>query len=413
MLEAAGSVDQTNNYVFEVIPMIATESVAKTLSYWSTGNGDNTMITLWNPADEPQNLKFVLSFAGGDGQYTVPIHLNARETCSFNISTIINTPTPDEDGNVIPPGTHEGRAEIMGANGENEHILIAMDEGVYNVQKATCQNPYCQTCQGAVDSWISANPFYVPTGGSTNLVFTVQYKSGTKYNHTSIAGWSSSNNSIATVSSGTVHGLVSGSVNMTASDEGVPDYSYYCYSSDPDSTCPTDTGQQAEAPGNSEAIPVNFQTFQEVPLPDGTLQFSYTWQSSTGNLADIASCLVGETVYYPGTTDPYVWPTPMVQQTRNPTPLYVPGNNSGSNSTTAGLGDYNKPPASYSKPYSTASFNATQTLQWECPNYNGGNYNRFVPDITISRAIFLDTDGKWKYTISKSGYANKATLPNQ
>jgi hypothetical protein len=28
------------------------DSVAKNISYWSTANGDDTMITLWNPADE-------------------------------------------------------------------------------------------------------------------------------------------------------------------------------------------------------------------------------------------------------------------------------------------------------------------------------------------------------------------------
>jgi hypothetical protein len=250
LLEATGSVDQTNNYVFEVSPMGTMESVAKALSYWSTGNGDNTMITLWNPADEPQSLKFVLYFAGGDSQYTVPIYLNGRETRSFNISTIINSSAPDPDGNVIPPGTHEGRAEVMGANGENEHILVAMSEGVYNVQKATCGNNYCQTCQGAVDAWILANPFSVASGGSTGLTFTVQYKSGTQYNHTSIATWTSSNTSIATVSAGSVRGASPGAVSMVADDSNVPDYSYMCYSSNPDSTCPTYTGASASGGGD-------------------------------------------------------------------------------------------------------------------------------------------------------------------
>ena len=242
------------------------ESVAKTLSYWSTGNGDNTMVTLWNPADEPQSLKFVLYFAGGDGQYTVPIYLNGRETRSFNISTIINSSTPDADGNVIPPGTHEGRAEIMGANGENEHILIAMSEGVYNVQKATCGNNYCQTCQGAVNSWITASPFTVANGGNTNLTFTVQYKSGTQYNHTSVATWTSSNSSIATVNTGTVHGASPGSVSMDALDDLVADYSYICYSANPDSTCPTYTGQEATAGGNVTQCPTSVSLENTAPI---------------------------------------------------------------------------------------------------------------------------------------------------
>lgn len=43
--------DQSGTYVFAVRPMAILESVAKSMSYW-TGNGDDTMVTLWNPADE-------------------------------------------------------------------------------------------------------------------------------------------------------------------------------------------------------------------------------------------------------------------------------------------------------------------------------------------------------------------------
>jgi hypothetical protein len=124
---------------------------------------------------------------------------------------------------------------------------------------------------------------------------------------------------------------------------------------------------------------------------------------------------VGETVFHPGTDPNYVWPPPMVnvRQTPNPTPLYVKGNNTGPNSTTAGFGDYNKPPDSYSMPYSANGFQATQLLQWECPNLNGGNYTLLVSSIPINRRVFLDTDNKWKYEITKSGYVNTVVLPNQ
>src|SRR5262249_22027738 len=48
LLVAGSSVDQTNTYVFEVNPRAISESGAKSLGYWSTGNGDDTMVTLWN-----------------------------------------------------------------------------------------------------------------------------------------------------------------------------------------------------------------------------------------------------------------------------------------------------------------------------------------------------------------------------
>jgi len=54
---ASGSVDLKNTYVFAVTPVAIKESVAKTLSYWSTGKGDDTMVTLWNPADQAHLTK--------------------------------------------------------------------------------------------------------------------------------------------------------------------------------------------------------------------------------------------------------------------------------------------------------------------------------------------------------------------
>jgi len=63
LLLAAGSVDQTNTYVFEVVARNVSESGSKSFQYWSTGNGDDTMVTLWNPADEAQDFAFTLFFA--------------------------------------------------------------------------------------------------------------------------------------------------------------------------------------------------------------------------------------------------------------------------------------------------------------------------------------------------------------
>jgi hypothetical protein len=78
VLMASGSVDQKNTYVFEVLPKAVLESASKNLAYWSAGNGDDTMVTLWNPADEAQDFVFTLFFSGG--HYDLPIHLEARAT---------------------------------------------------------------------------------------------------------------------------------------------------------------------------------------------------------------------------------------------------------------------------------------------------------------------------------------------
>jgi hypothetical protein len=53
---AAGSVDQTKTYVFEVIPRAVGEGGSQALCYWSTANGDDTMVSLWNPPTKPRTL---------------------------------------------------------------------------------------------------------------------------------------------------------------------------------------------------------------------------------------------------------------------------------------------------------------------------------------------------------------------
>lgn len=138
LLMAAGSVDQTNTYVFEVASRGAVMSAGKNLSYWSTANGDDTMVTIWNPADEAQTFIFRLIFAGG--HYDDVMTLGPRATRMFDVSEVIAGAGADPEGNIIPAGVQEGSAKIVGLEADNQHILVAVDAGVYNVRKATC-NP--------------------------------------------------------------------------------------------------------------------------------------------------------------------------------------------------------------------------------------------------------------------------------
>ena len=243
------------------------ESVAKSLSYWSTANGDDTMITLWNPADEAQDLVFTLFFSGG--HYNFPVHLGPRATGAFNISEIIHNQIPDDEGNVIPASVREGSAEIRGPKGENQHILVSMDGGTYNVQKATCGN-YCFTCQGAVEFFVTANPFAVAVSGQTQLTFTTQYHSGTQYNLTATSTWSSSNTGIGTVNAGLVTGVGPGSLQINVFDDSTPDYFHGCVAGEPDMYCPWETGGGGGSPGTVTQCPnsVSLANTTNIPLED-------------------------------------------------------------------------------------------------------------------------------------------------
>jgi hypothetical protein len=215
LLLTSGSVDQKNTYVFEVRPVGVGESNAKSLGYWSIGNGDDTMVTLWNAADEAQDLVFTLFFTGG--HYNFPIHLGPRATNTFNISEIVHSQIPDAEGNVVPASIHEGSARISGPHDPVEHILVGMAAGVYNVVKATCA-VICYNCNGTVAfETIDPNPLTVRVIQTATAQFIVGFTNGGQYDYTSLSTWTTSNTGIATVqSAGVIKGLAGGNFTTTA-----------------------------------------------------------------------------------------------------------------------------------------------------------------------------------------------------
>jgi len=267
----SGSVDQKNTYVFEVAPHAVSESASKFLCYWSTGNGDDTMVTLWNPADEQQDLLFTLFFSGG--QYAYPIQLAPRTTRMFNISELLRSGFPDTDGNVPPAGVFEGSAEIAGAQGEQQHVLVNMDAGTYNVRKAIC-GVYCQTCNGVVSNGflMADNPFAVPVSGTKQQTFYGQWNTGWQQDYTGHSSWGSSNANVATVgTAGLVNGVAAGSVTVSAHDLsslGEPVFvDPFCASSG--TTCPVQYSPGATGGGTSQ-VPTSLSVISAKAIPPPT-----------------------------------------------------------------------------------------------------------------------------------------------
>lgn len=149
---------------------------------------------------------------------------------------------------------------------------------------------------------------------------------------------------------------------------------------------------------------VNFRQVSATPLSGGALSFRYEWSSSTGTQSDLSGCTVGESVFYPGSDNPYEWPLPMVQQTVNPTVVSGSGAN-------AGMTDINGAPGSYRTPYYAVEFKARQRFWWKCTGYQNGEMQYPLPDIEITRRVYRDASGAWKYQMTKSGETNTATLP--
>jgi hypothetical protein len=286
LTSTGGSVDQKNTYVFEVPPRGVAESAAKNLSYWSTGNGDDTMISIWNPADEAQDFVFTLFYSGG--HYLHPVHLEARASLMFNVSEITHSQIPDSEGNVIPAGIHEGSAEISGTQGEQQHILVAIDAGIYNVQKAICVYP-CPTCSGIdIASMIDAQ-FNVPIGAQKQQTFYVQWNTGNQYDMTGSSNWYSSATNVATVATGTVSGIAPGSTNIDAVTLYYePIYVEY----DCNVSCPAGTFQASSSGnvmptvtfGNTPLVPLGkpVPTTATVKPPNNTTQITLTISTTSG-----------------------------------------------------------------------------------------------------------------------------------
>ncbi len=409
LLFAAGSVDQKNTYVFAVASSTIKESVAKELAYWSTGNGDDTMVTVWNPSSEAQDFTFTLFFTGG--HYGLPVHLEAKASRSFDISELTNGALPDVDGNMVPASVHDGSAQLSGSQGEAEHILVVFDAGTYNVQKATCVGQ-CKTCLGAVDSWITDDPFSLVVGGNKQQSLKAQYHSGTIFDETQGATWTSNATAVATVNSnGLVQGLSPGSLTLFASNDGVPDYSSACYAYAVD--CPVYQGVEAQASGNVTcATPTNFQQTVGRDAGSGSIYFEYTWTSSSGSNSDLGGCSVYENVTYPGPYTTYTFPSPpfpAALNVNNPTVNGVPGSD-------GILVDTNSTPGTFRTPFpiGLTSVTANQIFQYSCGCASSGAAIQLYPSsgsLAIVRTVNATSTSTGTYSITKSGVSSSKSVP--
>jgi len=158
------------------------------------------------------------------------------------------------------------------------------------------------------------------------------------------------------------------------------------------------------------AVPTNFHQTHAEDLGNGVLYFEYGWDSTTGDVADLGNCHVGEKVDYPD-GNPYYFPSPPWSGgTPNPVLGSMPA-------TWGGCSDTQSPPP-FKKPYQAASFTATQIQQYHCgPDCCMGdvsdrsNWETLLSIGSIIRVV--SSDGPyWRYSITKSGeYAEIFPLP--
>lgn len=212
---AAGSVDETGNYVFAVEPEGVAKSYAKTGAYWLVANGFDTVYSLWNPTSNAQDFVATFYYADGSGKYQLPVHLDPQASTMIDMVMLIETGQPDPNGNVIPATVHQGSVVFESAKGKGQWMTLVVSGAVFNPQTATCGTS-CTTCCGYSGFTIGPSPFYCLVNASVQCNATASYCDGSTT--TFSASWSSDNTAVATVgsSTGLVTGVSPGTANITA-----------------------------------------------------------------------------------------------------------------------------------------------------------------------------------------------------
>jgi len=275
------------------------------------------------------------------------------------------------------------------------HSLVSRSQQIST--SYSCNDPCPPYYQGDL------NPFPPPVvlvsgTGNASSWETAYYGSGYSYTWAASAAWTADSSAVSLNPSAaqttTLTGEFPGSACVTADMGREESYGYDgrdCY--DNNNTYPVEGSGCAEVVC---AVPTNFHQVGAGTDSGGVLHFDYEWGSSTGNLADLSQCTVGEIVSYPGSSNPYVWPhPPFTRSSTSPTVIDV--------SATSGSGqdDHYGPP--FASPFSAASFTATQYYRYKCPCANGGNYVNLTGPISIIRSVTQNANGSWKYTVTKSG----------
>jgi hypothetical protein len=159
------------------------------------------------------------------------------------------------------------------------------------------------------------------------------------------------------------------------------------------------------------AIPTNFRQVNVSPQPGGDLQFVYEWDSSTGLASDLKNCRVGEIVNYLGTASQYVFKSPPYNQPDPPIDNPWISSQAATNFLNPpyshlGFADHHLAPPFRTPPYAPDDFVAYQTYRFQCTYYKNNAWTDIIGPISIEKAVSQNSNGTWKYTVTKAGASN-------
>ena len=390
LMASVSSVDQTGSYVFDakIDNKLASGFHGE---YWSTEGDNNTSITIKNITDKAATAWVTLQYDEGRGDYALPpIVLQAGESHMIDVKMIQQEGMPGASNEVLPKTAVFGGMKLR-EEAPGRHFLI--DAVVFNPKTATC----------GVCGYGCLYPASINMPGGTYIIALADSGEVIAVNAhmcdgSNQTGWAcaseitSDSIGIASVNpwcaqQGFGNGEGSTTVRATAADVPGP----FCGEQTLHSSRPTQV---------TCAIPTNFRQTSVSDQGGGTLHFEYAWDSSTGRLADLSHCGVGENVSYNAADLPF--PSPPFPSGLNPpnptnTPVY------GGDLGTFPNGDTHSTPGTFVTPYSARTVTATQIYRYHCPCHNSDAWTTLMGPHNIVRSVSQNANGSWKFTVTKSG----------
>jgi len=398
----AFSVSQNENHIFQVPLFDPQKTPSSAGGFPFKADGDySTIVYLKN--DTNQTKKYIASVTYEGGAYSLGVReIKGKQTVAIDFRSLRDNQTPDTTGQRIPLNIERGQI-AWSVKGRDNYTINSRSEQV-SLQQGVSSTYDCRNCcpNNFFDGWVTPGEVSGFVGDVTN--FSALQRDTNCYGQlfpprsADIVNWESTDPSVASCNyfNGQTTALSSGETQIQGhwtADSWFDDGSERC-----DYT-PIDVLEEAFCMILPPcAYPTNFQQVGNgVDIGGGALRFNYSWGSSTGNLADLSQCTVGEIVTYPGTGN-YFPPSPPFPTTGfpNPTIIDLPA-------TDGGFQDTHSTRGTFVTPYSSSSFTATQNYRYKCPCRSSGNYVNLVGPINIVRAVSPSTGGRWKFTITKSG----------
>jgi hypothetical protein len=307
----------------------------------------------------------------------------------IDVGKLIRERVPDKNALVLPTDLTSGSYEFRDIT---DFAVGSLFEGKVIYDKTYGHVAYgCANCCGTMSTQLWFDPLGVAFSGTAGQGVNgydncaLDWTDITSYFN---GNWLTANTAIATVDSYGTHTGVSVGSTTSSTWANLREGSNGLY-------CPRLRFSPAGT-ANVHSVPVNFRQTNTSDAGNGDLHFAYAWDSSSGNLADLSACTVGEIVTYPG-SNPYNWSPPFPANSST-NPFVAEG------AATAGIGvDDNQlyPSSTFVKPYSAANFTATQNFRYRCTNTNNGAYAALLGPLSITRSVQQNTNGTWKFTVTK------------